>query len=205
MIKTFKEKLRNTGKRKSLIGVIKKNQKAFTLVEILVAVGIFAVIVMLSLGALANIFDANRKSQSLKAIMTNLNFAVEIMTREMRFGTNYHCGTSGTLTLPQNCTSGDNFFSFLSSGGNQFVYRLNQSTNQLEKSDDGGNTYLGITAPEITIQALSFYVIGAGQGASAGNQPKVIILIRGYAGTKATSQSSFSLETTVSQRVLDVQ
>ncbi len=184
--------------------IIKQNEKGFTLVEILVAVGIFAVIVMMSLGALANIFDANRKSQSLKTIMTNLNFAVEIMTREMRFGTNYHCGTSGTLTLAQNCSSGDSFISFRSSTGTQNVYRLNTETHQLEKSEDGGNNYLGITAPEINIQALSFFVLGAGQGASSGNQPKIIVLIRGYAGSKATSQSSFSLETTVSQRVLDV-
>jgi len=181
------------------------NQKAFTLVEILVAVGIFAIIVMMSLGALTNIFDANRKSQSLKAIMTNLNFAVEVMTREMRFGTNYHCGTSNTLTLPQNCPNapGENFISFLGSNGNQIVYRLNTTTNQLERSEDGGNSYLGITAPEINVQALSFYVIGAGQGGSALQQPKVIILIRGFAGSKPTSQSSFNLETTVSQRLLD--
>ena len=59
-------------------------ERGFTLVEIMVAIGIFVALVTVSMGALASIFDANRKSQSLKAIMTNLNFAVEVMAREIR-------------------------------------------------------------------------------------------------------------------------
>lgn len=183
----------------------KKNSKGFTLVEIMVAIGIFVVLVTISLGAIASIFDANRKSQSLKSIMTNLNFAVEVVGRNIRFGTNYHCGTSGTLTLPQNCSRGDSFISFLSSSGQQIIYRLNTSTNQIEESDDGGSTYQGITAPNINVQALDFYVLGAGGGGSAFLQPKVIILVRGFAGTQQSTESSFTIETTVSQRILDVQ
>jgi prepilin-type N-terminal cleavage/methylation domain-containing protein len=178
------------------------NEKGFTLIEIMVSIAIFVVLVTVALGSIASIFDANRKSQSLKDIMTNLNFAVETMTREMRFGTNYHCGSNGTLTLPQNCSSGDSFISFLSSSNQQLVYRLNSSTHQLEESQDGGSTYLGVTAPEINVQAVNFYVLGAGGGSSSGSQPRVIILIRGFAGVKQTTQSTFSLETTVSQRIL---
>ncbi len=189
-----------TGKNKT-----NKNKKGFTLIEVIISISIFIVIVTVSLGAIANIFDANRKSQSLKAIMTNLNFALEVIAREMRFGTNYHCGEDGDIAQPQNCTEGGNFISFLSSDGNQVVYRLNISTNQLEKSINGGSSYIGITAPEITIQSLKFFVLGATVEVAPASplQPKVIILIKGYAGTKTTSQSVFTLETTVSQRILD--
>ncbi len=182
-----------------------KNRKGFTLIEVIISISIFIIIVTVSMGAIASIFDANRKSQSLKAIMTNLNFALEIMAREMRFGTNYHCKEDGNIYQPQNCTEGGNFVSFLSSEGQQIVYRLNSSTNQLEKSINGGSSYVGITAPEITIQSLKFFVLGATVEVSPASplQPKAIILIRGFAGTKTTSQSLFTLETTVSQRVLD--
>ncbi len=182
-----------------------ESKKGFTLIEVIVAISIFIVLVTVSLGAIASIFDANRKSQSLKAIMTNLNFAVEVMAREMRFGTNYHCGESGDLEDPQNCSGGENFISFLSSEDEQIIYRLNTETDQLEKSLDGGNDYLGITAPEITIQDLKFFVLGSTVEVSPASplQPKVIILIRGYAGAKESSRTIFTLETTVSQRVLD--
>ena len=171
--------------------------------EIMVAIGIFVALVTVSMGALASIFDANRKSQSLKAIMTNLNFAVEVMAREIRFGKNYHCGSGGLIEEPQNCTSGDNFISFLSSDSLQIVYRLNGA--QVEKSEDGGSSFLGVTAPEITIQSLKFFVLGAGPVPGNFLQPKVIILVRGFAGPRPTSQSNFALQTTVSQRVLDTE
>lgn len=174
------------------------NKKGFTLVEIIVAIAIFIVLVTISMGAIAGIFDANRKSQSLKAIMTNLNFAVEIMAREIRFGSKYHCGTTGDWSLPQDCSSGDNIITFESSSGGEITYRLNGNT--LEKSEDGGNTYLGITAPEINIESMKFFVTGA---ELSSKQPKVLILIRGHAGNKPTIQSSFTIQTTVSQRILD--
>ena len=182
-----------------------KQEDGFTLVEMLVSIAIFVVLVTVSLGAIASIFDANRKSQSLKAVMTNLNFAVEVMAREMRFGTNYHCGSTGNLSQPQNCSSGDSSISFLSSDGRQIVYSLDSVTHQLQKSEDGGGNFLGITAPEITIQSLKFFVVGAGAVPLNYTQPKVLILLRGYAGSKVSSQSVFTVETTVSQRILDTQ
>jgi len=43
---------------------------------------------------------------------------------------------------------------------------------------------------------------------SVGNdlyQPQIVITINGFSGVKATTKSSFSLETTVSQRMFDSQ
>ncbi len=179
-------------------------KKGFTLIEILISVGIFAVLVTVALGSIASIFDANRKSQSLKAIITNLNFAVEVMAREIRFGENYHCGEDGDIEEPQNCSSGSDFISFLSAEGIQIAYTVEDS--QLKKSEDGGETFLGVTAPDITIEHLKFFVLGAGQVLeNEFLQPKVIILLRGYAGSKPTTQSTFILETSISQRVLDTE
>ena len=96
-------------------------KKGFTLIEIMTSVSVFAIIMVISMGAILGIFEANRKSRTLKAIMNNLNLAVESMSKEMRFGTNYHCGESGSLTVPQNCPGGDTLVSFLSSEGRQIT------------------------------------------------------------------------------------
>jgi prepilin-type N-terminal cleavage/methylation domain-containing protein len=175
-------------------------KKGFTLIEMMTAVSVFLVVMTISMGAILGIFDANRKAESEKTVMDNLNFAVETMSREIRFGTNYHCGTSGNLTSPQNCLSGDTFMSFLSSDGEQIVYRLNGTT--MEKSVDGGNNYVAVTAPEINISSLQFFVVGANPPPDT-LQPKVLIKISGSAGAKANTTTSFTIETMASQRLID--
>lgn len=176
--------------------------KGFTLIEILTSLGLFMVVMTISMGAILGIFDANRKTQSLKIVMDNLNFALESMSREIRYGTNYHCGAGGgNLTNPLNCPSGSTQISFLSSDNIQIVYRQNGS--QIEKSTNGGASFIAVTAPEINIDNLEFYTFGAGNAAVNTLQPKVIIKLQGRAGSKENTQSVFSVQTMVSQRLLD--
>lgn len=70
-----------------------KSQKGFTLVEMIVSLGIFSVVAVVALGALMKIMTANQKAQTLQSAMTNINFALEAMSREIRTGYNYNCTT----------------------------------------------------------------------------------------------------------------
>src|SRR3990167_9012172 len=94
---------------------ITKMKKGFTLIELMVAISIFIVVMTISMGSILNVFDANRKSRSLKTVLNNLNLAVESMSKEMRFGKNYHCG-SGTLPVPQKYPGGGTLIRFLFGG-----------------------------------------------------------------------------------------
>lgn len=169
--------------------------KGFTLIELIVSITIFSIIMTVSIGSILGIFDSNRKSRSLKTVMTNLNLAVESMSREMRFGKNYHCG-AGTLTIPQNCASGGTLVSFLSTDGVQVTYRFVGTA--LEREVAGGG-FQAVTAPEVVIDDLDFYTLGAG---TDGLQPKVIIKIKSHAGS-GKSRSDFTLQTLVTQRPID--
>ncbi|TAL48937.1 prepilin-type N-terminal cleavage/methylation domain-containing protein [Patescibacteria group bacterium] len=171
---------------------VSRHKQGFTLVELLVAVSLFLVIMTISLGAVISVLNAGRKSRAIKDVMTNLNFALEVMAREIKFGKNYGC----SIAL---CSNGDSQISLTSSAGASIIYRLNN--NKIEKSTNGGSTYLAVTAPEITVQNLKFYILG--YQVSDGAQPRVLIMIRGYGGNKPSAQSSFILQTTVSQRELD--
>jgi len=172
-------------------------KKGFTLIELMVAISIFIVVMMISMGSIIGVFDANRKSRSLKTVLNNLNLAVESMSKEMRFGKNYHCG-SGTVTIPQNCPSGGTLMSFLSSDNVQITYRLNSQT--IEKQV-GGGVYIAVTAPEIVMDDLVFYTLGAGTSDSL--QPKVLIKIKSHAGVGG-GQTDLTLQTLVSQRTFDI-
>ncbi len=182
-----------------------KNEKGFTLVELLVALSVFMVVVTISLGSVISILDAGRKARALKSVMTNLNFTFEIMSRDIKFGREYYCGiATGQTWTPQNCTGGGsppgNALTFVTSDGVNTIYRLNG--NQIQRSVDNGATYVGVTSPEVTVEDMKFYVFGAATGDNI--QPRVLITVRGYAGTKPTLQSRFTLQTMLSQRALEL-
>jgi len=175
--------------------------RGFTLIEMIVAVALFVVVMVSSIGALLSMVDANRKAQALRTVMDNLNFAVENVTREMRVGVDYHCGSIGDLNTPRDCTTdGDTFIAFKDSDNELVIFRLNSGS--IEKSDNGGVSYLGITAPEITINDFRFFVRGS-QNTDA-LQPKVLMIIHGTAGVNEKVRTTFNLQTTASQRVLDI-
>ena len=174
-------------------------RKGFTLIELMVSISIFLVVMTISMGAIFSIFDANRKSESLKVVMNNLNLAVDSMSREIKFGSNYHCGAGGNIKTPQDCAAGDTYISFLSNQGLQEIYTINGTS--IEKSTDGGRTFLAVTAPEIDIEHLDFYVVGSLKG--DGLQPKVLIMVKGYSGGKPDTKTEFAIQTLVSQRAPD--
>lgn len=184
-----------------------KGNSGFSLVELLVAMGVFVVIVMFTMGSVLGILDAGRKSKAINAVMTNLNFTLEVMSREIKFGTKYYCGTElSPFTGYNNCSTPQDSVSFVASDGSEITYKL--TNNQILKSTNGG-TYVAVTAPDIIIQNLKFFVFNSyPQSACPVNcdyaQPKVVIFIQGYAGTKPSIQSSFSIQTSVSQRTLDL-
>jgi len=180
---------------------LQKNKKrGFTLIEMIVAVSLFTVVMVSGIGALVSMIDANRKAQSLRTVMDNLNFALENITRSMRVGVDYHCGSVGDLNSPRDCpVDGDSFIAFTNSEGDRIIFRFNNG--RIEKSEDLGVSYLGITAPEIIIDELRFFVQGSVEG--DGLQPKVLVIVRGTAGTTQKTNTSFSLQTLSSQRLRD--
>lgn len=180
-----------------IFGVSLQSKRGFTLIELMTAVSIFIIVMTVSMGSIVGIFEANRKSRSLRTVITNLNLAVEGMTKEMRYGTNYHCG-SGNVNSPQNCPSGDTLMSFLSSNDEQITYRLNGT---LIEKKIGNEQYIPLTSPETIIDSLTFYTLGAGTDNTL--QPKVLIIIKSHAGSDK-GRTDFTLETMVSQRILDI-
>ena len=188
----------------------KKRTTGFSLVELMVSVNIFSVVMTVSIGALLSVIEANRKAQALTSVMNNLNFALENMSRNMRIGTNYHCSTS--TAVPPNfdttndCSTGGVLIAFEAFNGNasistnQIIYRFINT--RIEKSSDGGATFIPITASEVTIEDMRFYVVGSSDTDT--KQPRILITINGRAGISARAQTDFDLQTTISQRTLDL-
>jgi len=191
-----------------------KVKPGFTLIEMMVAVTLFAIVMMVGVGALLSLVEANKRAQAINSVMNNLNVAVESMARSVRVGTTYHCEesadpkTPAALATPRSCgASGGLLFAFESSEGNssnpsdQVVYRINGT--QIERSLQGGvnGSWAALTAPEVTIESLKFYVSGTTPGDAL--SPRVLIGIRGSAKVPKGS-TNFHLQTSVVQRLLDI-
>ncbi len=178
-------------------------KKGFTLVEMIVAVALFAIVMVIAIGAIFTIVDANKRAQSLNSVITNLNFAVESMLRDIRTGTVYACGgvfAPPTLPSTQNCTAGNSSIVFLNSESNIVQYILVGES--IVKNIDIPNSSGPITAPEVHIEDLKFYVDGAVPD-TTNRQPHMLVRIKGYAGINNT-QSYFDIQTYVSQRSLNI-
>jgi prepilin-type N-terminal cleavage/methylation domain-containing protein len=189
-------------------------ERGFTLVEMIVAVGLFAVVMLVSVGALLSLVGANRKAQALQSVMNNLNVAVDGMVRSIRMGSIYHCGQSGILSSGMtslDCPIGDQYFAFEPFHSGEaavppWVYWYATDENgigRLYKAEDGTLNGTPITAPEVSIDSVKFYVVGSTRGDT--QQPKVLIVIKGNAGgTKVTTHTTFHIQATAVQRILDL-
>jgi len=198
-------------KNSTKINNVFKNLKGFTLIEIMVSVSVFSVIMLLTSSSIYTVFDANRKSQSLRSVMDNLNLSLESMTRTIRFGKDYHCDINfGDPALPRDCAGGANSIAVLDSNGTQVRYSFDAVNRKIVRIIGGVSQ--DVTGSDVTITIATFRVFGstpyiAGAGTCPGSndclQPQVIIVVSGYSGAKATSRSSFNLQTTISQRIFD--
>ncbi|MSR70448.1 type II secretion system protein [Candidatus Kaiserbacteria bacterium] len=183
--------------------------RGFTLVEILVSVAIFATVMVIALGALLAMAESDRKSQTLKSVINNLNFSLDSMSRSIRVGDTYHCDASvAPLTSPRDCQDapGADSIAYRAPSGATAIFCRGSSTTcdstgtSILRSIDGGLNYAPITAPEVKISNFSFFVVGA---ESATVQSKVTILISGAVQVTGTQQSQFNLQTSVTQRLYD--
>lgn len=181
----------------------KFKNKGFTLTEMMVAVALFAVVVFVSLGALVSIFDANRRAQSSKTVVDNLNLALEDMTRTVRFGDHYYCGANDREDRANECELNPQDALSVTFEGDRVIYRLCEGEIRRGDDEEDCNDMQAITSSDTVIDHLDFYVFNS-EDSSPNRQPYVLAVIKGHVGNKATLQSSFSIQTIMSQRKLDI-
>jgi prepilin-type N-terminal cleavage/methylation domain-containing protein len=171
---TFSKSLDGSRARKTTFG--------FTLIEMMVAVSIFAIVVMISMTAILSVVDSNKKAQSLKSVMNNLNFALETMTRSIKTGENLVVINVNRVQI-------------IDQNENNVIYSLGDGgyANRIVRIV-GGNVE-PITAPEVEISNLKF-IDGTGTG-----QPSVVMIVQGTVKMSERVSSDFSIQTTVTQRL----
>jgi prepilin-type N-terminal cleavage/methylation domain-containing protein len=180
------------------------SHKGFTLVELIVSVGLFAIVMTLAAGAYLVMISANQRTQAVATGINNLSFALESMVRSIRTGTGYVC--AGALCQ---ITSG-NTFTFTNSSGQSVAYGVEGTSPNLYITRTVGGTATALTdASLVNITRLTFQVTGAPSYTSSGGtdttQPYVTIVVSGTvsAGPKNDPQT-FTIQTGAAMRGTDI-
>lgn len=194
-------------------------KNGFTLIEVLVSVAIFSVVMIIALGSLLAMAESDRKAQTLKSVINNLNFSLESMSRTIRTGTNYNCSSpaGGDCTAP-NDGKNHGYFAFVPAGTTAVtIYCLSAgsanscntsaacpagSACRVLRSIDGGSNFAPMTSPEVNVTNLTFYVTGSSR--TDAFQSKVTILLSGYVQVSASQRSQFNVQASATQRLYDI-
>jgi len=156
-----------------------------TLIELIVAIGVFGLVVSMAFGIFVLALASQRRIIALRNIEDNARFALESMAREIRTGKNF----GGSV----------NSLSFTNAKGESVIYRLNDGI--VEKSSDGGTNYSAVTGSETTVNYLNFYLQGQAAGDSL--QPRVTITM-GVTSQIGNQSVNLKVQTTISGRSLQI-
>jgi type II secretory pathway pseudopilin PulG len=199
--------------------------KGITLVEILVVLGLFSGVATLALGALFNTQAINNKLLENQSILDNVNFSLQAVTRDIRYGAEFHCAATVLVTATttrRDCEPGSGggvYINFLGAEGtnanDRVAYYVEEGVLYKRESPFGVSplTYQ-MTGRDIYITDFRVYIDGAyatnpllsaDQMTFDYTQPKITILLSGRSNPSRASivPSTFSIETVVSSRLLD--
>jgi len=198
----------------------RSGSKAFTLVEMMVAVALFAIVMVIATSAILSIIDGNKKSQAIDSVINNLDFSVDSMVRDIKTGYDYQCDDGQGNSAPCDPTSPVSYITLNSTlaspdrdygNASQVTYRLDTDTGTIMKTycdtdisvtdPSACVVTIPLTAPEIDITKLQFYVNGPQPGMG---QPSVFLVIQGEANIANNQVTQFNLQTFISQRLLNL-
>lgn len=194
----------------------------FTLVEMLVSIAVFMSVMVVAMGSLISIINANRKSQAIKNTVDNITFVLDSISRKVQLGDDYRCSEGVPIDFVCsgegcNCPIGGDAIQYYDKNKDRviqyaFIKEPNEGDGNIQQRicsefgntcTDWSNTWQNLTGPvsNVDIKNMTFYVLGVGTEESLTGdrrQPRVIITAEGSAGPE-TSGSNFILQTSISK------
>src|SRR3989338_8177129 len=114
---------------------MKKN--GFTMLELIVAVGVFSVVAMLSVSSLLSLTGAQKKALAIQSVQDNLRVALRAIQTDIISGDFFYCGADfsdlppepdlGEPPMTKDCpagTSGGSMMTFLNAQKKVVTYRV---------------------------------------------------------------------------------
>lgn len=202
--------------------------RGFTLIELMVAVALFAVVMIISITSLTSVINADRKAQSVQSAVNSLDFALDDLVRTVRTGTDFHCSALGSYSNVSQPSGDNDCFPYNSSpylavlahqgddAGNTVVYQWSANCDGradyvvngvahgcIEKSNDAAapNSFKPLTPPDVSVDDMQVFMTGS--ASADGLQPRAFILVTAHVNLVNGGKTTLHLQTSITQRVYD--
>jgi prepilin-type N-terminal cleavage/methylation domain-containing protein len=187
------------------------SSRGFSLVEMIVSVGIFAVVMLVATSAYFTLIALDRRARATNQVVNNLSFAMDSMVRGIRTGTGYQCRNGSPDGFWNSTTGTCTIFSYtdtnLAAGANvvTFFRKADGTIGRCESSipctiDANASS---ITDPSITVTGVTFYV--RGNGTADDQQPQVLFTVKGTMPADSSGNTAdFVIEEDATQRAIDL-
>jgi len=191
--------------------------KGYTLIEIMVAVGVFTVVIAAPTGFFVSSIKAQQKALSSQTLVDNTSYVLEYMSRSLRMAKKEtNCASR---TDPSTCFClktqghGFNYETTHSGKGIKFVnyqdicqeFYWDTTDNKLKETKSGGEAV--VLTPN-DVEVVSFKIGPTDSWDQLDDeQPKIVLFleVKGIKSQKPELQPVLRVQTTISQRNLDVQ
>lgn len=173
-----------------------KNNKGFTIVELMVATSLFLVLLSVAILTFVQALRTQQTITELAAANDNATLSLEQMTREVRTGNTFEESTSSLLR-------------FNNYKGEKVNYKLITNLNDISNPNDDTRSiglcvgtchypnpvdtdFNAITAPEVKVDKLAFFLSGQSDTDNLATRVTIILSIAGPKGIKVNLQSTTS-------------
>ena len=185
----------------------------FTLVEIIVSLGLFSVVSTIAIGSLILLMDNNQQLRSDQSVISNVGFAFDMMSRDIRTGVDYYCNSNNFHNQDtyrrntQDCSEGRDVngvhgvsfiepTSILDGDFIRIAYYYDESEEMIYRRIHD-NDQQSIISSQLKVLDADFIVTGSDPEV----QPSVTIFLE----VESDDGQVYKLQTTVTQRLLDIQ
>ncbi len=201
-------------------------KKGFTLIEMLVTVGLFVIIIAIAVGGFTNAIRSQRQVSSLISTQSNVSLALEQMARQIRTGylfchipgvtnpnpTFVGAGGAPVTALPDcGCTisappaaTGSwtcGALDFYDVESNHIIYSLSATGALMEAIN--ANPAQSVTGNTVSVKHLQFELYGQTEGDHWPPRVTISIGVSPSSTDPAVASDILNLETTVSARSID--
>ena len=185
------------------------NKKGYTLIEIIVAIGIFSMLMIFVMGIFKSIMEGQRSAISSQNIQENLRYSFEVMSREIRAAKGNHSGSECVPISPgyykvyntnslDNPPDSGNILYFKNKDDDCVIYAT--TTDNQIKIKRGLNEMI-VTPDEVEIKKFDFFVADDKADAFHSQQARVTFVIEAeIKGGKDIHKQNIKMQTTVSSR-----
>ena len=162
-------------------------QRGSTLLEVLIAIFVFAIIMVIATSVFVYSLNLQRRAFNLQKVQENVNYALDLMAKEIRVSTisagsdNVNCSTSSPLTITHPDFGSIQYYL---SGAN--LMRVGSTSAQINST---------------AVEFISFSCSVKGTATADGLQPRVTIKAKAQS-VVSNQQVSMEVQTTITPRVL---